>query len=490
MQNRVTLVDKILERKGIKKDSLKKERIPFEWKEMDNVVEKVAEEVIINYEDVSVGILYDVDADGIFSGYILEDYLTRRGINVKRFMNKQKKHGLVAESIKWVEEEKFDWLFIVDGGSGDGKAINRLTKQGTKVVVLDHHPYERTQIDNTKSWILNVTDSDDLPKLSGCGVVYRFVEKLGELFEDLTGQYEKFVGITVLSDMCDMTVPENRYYVKRAYEEYRGNRFLQQFSYYGSGRSFYSYTVIPYINACIRVGEEKHIMEMINNMDSIAKMNKIERDRNRVLTKQRILVEELLESSKKIVLDDIVLLLRKGREDLRTVGGLLANQLLKEHQRPVLVLSRDRTKWVGSFRGNYFDRHTLEDYKFKTMGHDKACGIEVDNNILKEFRGSFTFKGEKEVIKPTLSVTKDRLYEYQWRDIAEFNEFAGTNLPSILVRFKEGMSGVDKVVKHEYGNKQDILIGEHVITDFTHKEDDTLIVEPILKGTSFQLVRV
>src|SRR5699024_9007938 len=129
-----------------------------------------------------------------------------------------------------------DWLFVVDAGSGDSEYINKLTESGIKVVVLDHHPYEKNkEINNKMSWILNVVDKPNLPKLSGCGVVYRFVEKLGKLFEDLTGQYEKYVGITVLSDMCDMSEPENRYYVKRSYEEYRGNSFLQQFKFYGSG---------------------------------------------------------------------------------------------------------------------------------------------------------------------------------------------------------------------------------------------------------------
>jgi len=458
---------------------------------MDKVVDKVASELIMSDKEQVVGILYDVDVDGLFSGYIIEDYLTRRGIKTERFMNKKKKHGLVEESMEWAKENKFDWLFIVDAGSGDGHYIRELTDNiGTRVVVLDHHPYEETEtLDSTKSWILNVKDKDELPALSGCGVVYRFVEKLGNLFEDLTGQYQKFVGITVLSDMCNMSELENRYYVKRAYEEYRGNYFLQQFPFYGSGRSFYSFGVVPYLNACIRVGEEDHAMDFVNSMNKRSKMNSIERDRRRVLEKQKRMEKELRENSVLIELPHIILLLRKGKKELRPVGGLVANKLISEYQRPALVLHREDNMWVGSFRGNYFSRDTLENYGFKTMGHDKACGVEVSNKKLNEFRKTFKYEGKKEQEKATLSVDIDRLKEHTWKEIAEFNEFSGVGMPPITVRIKKGIAGATHI--EEVGEKKrEIIFPNHIVTDFTGKHGEKeLIVEPILRKTTYQLIR-
>lgn len=486
------MVDRILERRNITRDSLKKEREDYlKWEDMDRVVDKVASDLIISDRDYVVGILYDVDVDGLFSGYILEDYLTRREITVKRYMNKQKQHGLVDEAMKWVKENKFDWLFIVDAGSGDRKQIREITDTlPTKVVVLDHHPYEAiATIDSTKSWILNVKDDDTLPSLSGCGVVYRFVEKLGNLFGDLTGQYQKFVGITVLSDMCDMSEKENRYYVKRAYEEYRGNYFLQQFPFYGSGKSFYSFGVIPYLNACIRVGEENHAMDFVNNMNRKSKMNIVKRDRYRVLEKQAQMEQELFSCSKEIVLDGITLLLRRGNQELRPVGGLVANKLIGKYQQPALVLHREGNVWKGSFRGNFFDRFVLEEYGFKTMGHDKACGIEVNNSDLKEFRKTFAYTGKKDKTRSTIVTSINKIKDSTWKEIAEFNEFAGEgNLP-ITVRIKEGVSGSSNIDDgHE--KKREIYFENHVITDFTKKTDDALIVEPILRGTNYQLLRV
>ncbi|MFV1457738.1 hypothetical protein, partial [Bacillus mycoides] len=122
-------------------------------------------------------------------------------------------------------------MFVVDAGSGDTKALNFLAeKWGVKVVVLDHHPYKRkTPLVKDGVWVINPIDHEHLPHLSGCGVVYRFIEQLGKQFKVMTEMYEKYVGITVLSDICDMRDAENRYYVRRAYAEYRANYMFNQF---------------------------------------------------------------------------------------------------------------------------------------------------------------------------------------------------------------------------------------------------------------------
>ena len=486
-----TLLNKIIKSRGITREELKKEkRREFKWEELDDTVEFVVENLVLSSERLKVGVLYDVDVDGIFAGYITENYFERKGLKVVRYMNKKKRHGLNEHNVKTFIEDGIDWLFVVDAGSGDGEYIKQITDNGIRVIVLDHHPYDNdVDIDKNMCRILNIIDKPELPKLSGCGVVYRFVERMADMFDDLVGQYEKFVGITVLSDMCDMSEPENRYYVKRAYEEYRGNRFLQQFRFYGSGKSFYSFGVIPYLNACIRIGEERHAMDFVNNMNVVSKMNTVERDRNRVIDKQAKMVDDIYEVSKKYRLKDVVLFLRKEREELRTVGGLVCNKLLAEHNRPALVLNREDGIWKGSLRSNTFKRQVLEEYGFKTMGHDLACGVEVSNENLKYFIKNFEYNGGKVKKKVTFSVGIGKLSEKTWVDLAIFNEFSGVNMESIKVRIKEGVSGalhVDEVSK----KKNDIVFPNEVITDFTGKDSDELIVEPILRGDTYQLVRV
>lgn len=485
------IITKVLRKRKIKEIQLRKEKEKyFKWEEMDEVVDKVVEELFLGKEGQLVGVLYDVDVDGLFAGYTIEDYLRRKNINVNRYMNKGKKHGLQEESLQEYIDDGLDWLFIVDAGSGNVTEIKKLTASGIKVIVLDHHPYEvEDGLDKDMSWILNVVDQPQLPALSGCGVVYRFVEKIANIFGDMVGQYEKFVGITVLSDACDMSVSENRYYVQRAYEEYRGNHFLQQFPFYGSWKSFYSYGVIPYLNAAIRIGEEKQIMDLINNMNMRTKTNKIPRDMKRVKTRQEKLIEEIYGASTEIKREGITYLLRRTREELRPVGGLAANQLVNKYEQPALVLYRNGDVWEGSFRSNSYTKDVLEEHGFKAKGHKHACGVWIENKTLQSFIKEFKKEITEGVRKPEFKARIGNVSDKTWLDIARFNEFSGTNMEGILVRLQEGVSESD-YIEEVSDKKKHLMFAEGMVIDFTEKESDVIVVEPVLKDVNYQLIRI
>ena len=76
------------------------------------------------------GILYDVDVDGLFSGFLIENMLTRLGKSTVNYINPNKKHGLTEEGVKWAIDNQLTCLFIVDGGSGDSETINQLNSKG------------------------------------------------------------------------------------------------------------------------------------------------------------------------------------------------------------------------------------------------------------------------------------------------------------------------------------------------------------------------
>src|SRR5699024_12291967 len=130
-----------------------------------------------------------------------------------------------------------------------------------------------------------------------------------------------------------------------------------------------------------------------------------------------------------------------------------------------------------------------KEYGFEARGHDYACGLEVSNEDLKKFMNTFKYEGEVEKEQVTFSVNMGKLNDRSWVDLAMFNEYAGVNMPSIKVRIKNGVSGslhIDEVSK----KKNDIVFEEMAITDFTGKDTDELIVEPILRNKYSQIVRV
>lgn len=482
------IVEEILKRRGESEKDLsfhREDRLNFP--ELYSLVKVLTVDFFLSIVG-KVGILYDPDVDGLFSGYILEDFLTRMDKTVVNYINSGKKHGIVKETMDWVEREELDWLFVVDAGSNDIKRIKECVAKGVKVVILDHHPYVEKKLPKG-AWVVNVSKYKELPPLSGCGVVYRFIEAVAEEFGMSVKQYETFVGITVLSDMCDMSNSENRYYVSRAYEGYRDNLFLKQFRFYGSHRSFYGWGVSPYLNALIRTGEEKRAVEVVNNMDRRIKMNVIQRDIKRVKARQEEMKEELFSRGKLKKGKGFFVHARRGVDKLKTLNGLVANDLLKEYSTGGLVLaySNKTKKWVGSFRGLDFGKDTLEEWGFWTGGHDKACGVKIDNAGLKRFFKEFKNEVSSDINRADIYVNAGELSKEDWEEIALFNEYTGVGNKEIVVGYKRGMDVVTGEF-NEYGVKS-LYTPDGEVKDFTQSIEEDLKVVAMLDTRGYQFIR-
>lgn len=485
---RMSIVDKVLKKRGVDVKQLKSEKAKkLNFPELDEVVNYM----VTNYfmkEVGKTGVFYDVDVDGLMSGYTLEDFLNRMGKSTVNYINPMKEHGLTEKSLEWVREEKLDWLFIVDAGSDDFDKMVECLAMGTKVVVLDHHPYtERVYPEGI--WVVNISKYDNLPKLSGCGVVYRYIEMLGELFDMETTQYETFVGITVISDMCSMADAENRYYVERAYEGYRDNVFLKKFKLYGSLKSFYGWGVIPYLNALIRTGEEKRAVMVVNNMNRYAKMNRIPDDVKRVKNRQKDMMGELFGKGKISNNGSVVMHLRHGIDELRTLNGLVANGLISEYGHSALVMAYDMDKkmWRGSFRGSDFDRSVLNEWGFWTKGHPKACGVKIRNRDLKKFHKNFVNKKKIKKDKADIYVNAGELSKDDWLDIAQFNEYSGVDMPEIVVAYKKGTEEV--IDEYEEWGLSILRTKDGEVKDFSKSTTEDLHVIALLDSNGYQHIR-
>lgn len=505
-----TILAQVLNKRGLNKEQIKNKRLKvLNFPELDKAYNDVMMELFINCKDeVRIGVLYDVDVDGIMSGYILTDFFKRAGKNkVFSFINPEKQHGLVKESMEWVEEVGLDWLFIVDAGSGNAEEINQLVNKGVKVVVLDHHEYEKKPL-NKGAWLVNISDHEELPKLSGCGVTYRFIEKFAHALQMDVRDYEIFVGITVLSDMCDMLDNENRFYVKRAYDNYHYNPLLKQFAFYGSKKNFFSFSFIPYINALIRIGEEKRAIVIMNNSNSVARNKGILADSIQVKEKQKEKIERLKKLSKVIVKEGFTLCLRTEaqeinefgeKEEFGTINGLLANQLLQEYGQPALVVKNFKTDaedyWRGSFRGNYYGKTLLTEWNFLAQGHEHACGLKINSEHFKKFSKEFklddslkdSVQKDSDILKPLAKLTDSEMLQ-----IAQFNEYTGTGLPPIVVEFTNNFFNIIEHSEQTEKSIKSVLTNGWQVLDFKmREEDETLKVIPTLSmdKKGFTLIR-
>lgn len=495
----MNLLQKVLTKRGVQESDLLPYKAPkLEFPKLQTTVNELFGLFFPNPTAVT-GILYDVDVDGLFSGAMLKDFFLRlRREAPLTTMNKQKQHGITAEVIEWVKTNNIEWLFVVDAGSGDHEAHSTLSQMGVKVVVLDHHPYEAPSKTLANVWVVNPINDLHLPKLSGCGVVYRFIEQVAEMLAITVKDYEMLVGVTVLSDMCSMTDQENRYYVEQLYSNYPQNLLFKTVHeaghFYGSKQSLFTFKIIPFLNALIRIGQEETAMELVNNMHRQATMRRVPNMLSSVKTVQEDFKAQVRGTSTLKVKPHAVALLRKAEDDskhLNTVNGLLGNELTSEHKKDAFVIAYNAATglWKGSFRGVNATYEDLRAYGFKAMGHPQACGVEVNQENLKRFLNEFVPTKQNKRIAD-LDMESGQLSASDLLEIANFNEMTGTNLQPIRFNMLRGMQNIQDSVTQ---GKREILLTEHEqIIDFGSSEATTLVFQPTLskyEEAGYQLLR-
>lgn len=477
------LFERIYESRGVTVESLTPQRVDYQWDEMVELVNVMKYQLLD--ESQRIGVMYDPDVDGLMSGYILQDFLTRLNINSYRHMNQNKIHGLKDEAMEWVRREQLTTLFIVDAGSGDADNINELIREGVKVIVLDHHDYEQQPILDG-GYIINAVNHLPVKETSGCGVVYRFLEYLGQEYDIETNKYEKYVGITILSDICSMRSADNRYFVEKAYEAVGTGHLFKAFDFYGSFSSYFSYKLIPFFNAMIRCNYIDGVLGLTDYFEKRGLQTRLS-EYQFVRDEQKERVEKLKEVGELIELDGLVFLIRPPQEqNYKVFNGLVANQLIQQYEMGAIVAEYNpvTNTLEGSFRGYGYGKDVLEQWGITCQGHDEACGVSIPMDRMEDILLNFSQEITRKV-KVDLITTSNGLTEEEWMDIAWFNELYGKDLPLVLVQFEDEPVRVVKYMK-----KKDMFFRGVKVVDFGRDiTDGKNIVQPLLNQSSYQLIR-
>ncbi|MEA4957727.1 hypothetical protein SDC9_23967 [bioreactor metagenome] len=100
------------------------EKLPFEMKQSFNK----AKEIIENSEDIKI--YSHNDCDGISSGSILSTILDRQ----------QKDHEIEIVSLDRLENLEIENELTIFSDLGSGQEVDKLAKNNSKIIILDHHP--------------------------------------------------------------------------------------------------------------------------------------------------------------------------------------------------------------------------------------------------------------------------------------------------------------------------------------------------------------
>lgn len=477
------LFERIYESRGVTVESLTPKKVEYQWDEMAELVNDIKYKLLDGTQ--RIGVLYDPDVDGLMSGFILQDFLTRLNINISRHMNQNKVHGLKDEAMAWVRDNQLSMVFIVDAGSGDGENINQLISEGVQVIVLDHHDYEEQPILDG-GVIINAVNHLPVRETSGCGVVYRFLEYLGREYDIDTDKYEKYVGISILSDICSMRSADNRYFVEKAYEAVGTGHLFKAFDFYGSFSSYFSYKLIPFFNAMIRCNYIDGVLSLTDYFEKRGLQTRLA-DYQFVRDEQKERVEKLKEVGEFIELDGLVFLIRPPQEqNYKVFNGLVANQLIQQYEMGAIVAeyNPETNTLEGSFRGYGYGKDVLEQWGITCQGHDEACGVSIPMERMEDILLNFSQEITRKITVDFIT-TSNGLTEEEWMDLAWFNELYGKDLPLVLVQFEDEPVRVVKYMK-----KKDLYFKGVKVIDFGRDiTDDKNIVQPLLSQNSYQLIR-
>lgn len=369
----------------------------------------------------------DSDCDGYTSAALLMNYLyclfpsfVNNNISYRVHMGKQ--HGIIPDTIP----EDVKLVIAPDSSSNDYEAHEYLNLSGVDVLVIDHH--EADHISKYACVINNQLCDYPTKSLSGVAMVWKFCCYIDMLLKtDHAQKFLDLVALGLVADMMDVRDFETRRLIDKGLQQIRNPYFRgaidkDQFHFTNEitpiGVAFY---IAPLINATTRVGTQEEKLMLFESMldfrgyelvpstkrgckgQAETRVEQACRNCTNIKSRQTKIRDNSLERIEQIIVNQNLLsnkILIVQLDDLitdRNLTGLIANQLMSEYQRPVLILNKIENEdgtitWEGSGRG--YDKSRLKDFRgflennkyvMYAEGHANAFGIGIKDEDISAF---------------------------------------------------------------------------------------------------------
>lgn len=452
------------------------EHSPMLFNEMRKGIEML--KTTISNSEASIMVVVDSDLDGYTSGAIILNLLKliQRGQEINFVLHPNKEHGIVLEDIP----EDVDLLIVPDAGSSQKTEHLKLLENGTKIIVLDHHEmvndmdYGQYQ-DNIV--IIN-SQEENYPNhaLSGAGVALKFSQAYCERYGvPFPNKLYALAACGIIADVMDIGDLENKQIVTTGLRYLREHLFLYQLiqdTHYNNEDpeptiKDIGWVIGPNINAIIRLGtqEQKNMIfkSLVSPMLLVPSSKRGEEDQEvpvyqeavrlckNAKKRQTTAVDKsirIIESELQIKdTDRAIVYVDEDQELTFELSGLIANKLLSQYNRPVILLRHFRQGNIDELRGSARGKSVegLDNLKEtlsgltgvqKAEGHAFAFGVGVDKDMLSEF---------KQHLDLALSSVDFNVNLYLVDLIAKYNEL---NIPMAEITAREDIwgHGVDKPV--------------------------------------------
>lgn len=365
---------------------------PFDYIDMQEAVTMLNINLEKAYEsERKFGIVVDSDADGTCSASIMYMFLkSYANIEPILYFHNGKQHG-IHDVIDDIIKDGIEFLIVPDAGTNDVEDC-RLFKDNIldgDILILDHHEILE---ENPYAIVVNNQHGNVNKALSGAGVTYKFVQAFCLANKILIPDYRDIVAISIVSDVCDLTVLENRAFIYYGLNNIK-NPFLKTLfetvcKYQGVNPAGIGWEIAPLVNALGRMNEQEYKSFFLKCLtgdiedfqNAIKEMRRIKRKQDTAVKEVTQEIENNVDTTKKVIIGFT-------EPENKEFIGLIANKFTGKYKKPTILLREmNSTNWSGSLRSPVELLETINNSKLAScMGHGAACGIVVKKANFNKF---------------------------------------------------------------------------------------------------------
>lgn len=394
----------------------------------DNEILKEFKEKLLAEKDKRFFIVGDYDCDGICATTIMMRLFADLKIRANYYIPSRSKdgYGLNSRIVDTAAENDFDCLLCVDNGVAATEQLEYAAELGLKTFVIDHHEYSRKpEVDAFLHPDLFEEDYADMCAGGLCALLSNSIRE-----DELT---EVYGGLATLADMVSV-FGYNRYMLGKMLEILNREKIYP--IHYLLSRSDVTYdslafNVIPKINAVSRLDEQLNVNYVVrylldNSSGCMAYLNKIEM----INTERKDLSKQMAALASRIREDVNGVFIVRSQAFKEGLCGLIANRLMNECGRPILVFAENDGELKGSGRAPqgcdlYAYLKGISKIFTAYGGHQQAVGLSMkgdDYEKLKEYIINNDLKFEEQYCE-VLCITKDDLDLELLKELDELKPF-------------------------------------------------------------------
>ena len=314
------------------------------FKDIDKCVEVVRRAM---KENKKIYIYGDYDCDGICATTIMMKLLSDLKIKANYYIPSRSKegYGLNDKIVDTAVENGFDVLLCVDNGIVAADQLNKARLAGLLTFVIDHHEYK--QLPDCDGILHPDLFPEKYHDMCAAGICALLANSFKE--DSLNFAYG---GLATLADMVSV-FDYNRYLMKKMLTVLKNEDIYPIKFLLGADISYenLSYNVIPKINAVSRLDEYMNVnyvvRYLLDNSNGCQKyLNKIET----INTQRKELSKAMAGKAKRLMDERHDLVIVRSDSFKEGLCGLIANRLMNECGKAVLVLSESDEELKGSGR--------------------------------------------------------------------------------------------------------------------------------------------